>query len=227
MPTKEPYQAPAPQVKGVSKTDFENYVKANELVLRNIQKLGQVMERRPEVTKEHDAVLFNEAEAKRPKYSKCCAAAVVVALIPATLPVGDVKWLSRGIDLRLASDLLSSKCVVIGSYSNEGVIDGIVVEVTHIEGFVGLDGVRRGGGFIGGDQSRTVGGDGDGRMLLRGELVAWSCRWARREDRGIWEMGEVVELSEEWWSGEYILGKGLSSCFLCDGCGWSGLIDRI
>ncbi|GKB29129.1 reverse transcriptase domain-containing protein [Tanacetum coccineum] len=37
----QPYQAPAPQVQGVSKTDFENYVKANDDVLRNMQNQGQ------------------------------------------------------------------------------------------------------------------------------------------------------------------------------------------
>ncbi|GKE35671.1 hypothetical protein Tco_1454993 [Tanacetum coccineum] len=37
----QPYQAPAPQVQGVSKTDFENYVKANDAVLRNMQNQGQ------------------------------------------------------------------------------------------------------------------------------------------------------------------------------------------
>ncbi|GKC09043.1 hypothetical protein Tco_1000653 [Tanacetum coccineum] len=31
-----PYQAPAPQMQGVSKTDFENYVKANDAILRNM-----------------------------------------------------------------------------------------------------------------------------------------------------------------------------------------------
>ncbi|GJW42563.1 reverse transcriptase domain-containing protein, partial [Tanacetum coccineum] len=36
-----PYQAPAPQMQGVSKTDFENYVKANDAILRNIQNQGQ------------------------------------------------------------------------------------------------------------------------------------------------------------------------------------------
>ncbi|GKE66823.1 hypothetical protein Tco_1520984 [Tanacetum coccineum] len=37
------YQAPspAPQLQGVSKTDFENYVKANDAVLRNMQNQGQ------------------------------------------------------------------------------------------------------------------------------------------------------------------------------------------
>ncbi|GJR03231.1 hypothetical protein Tco_0526215 [Tanacetum coccineum] len=35
------YQAPAPQMQGVSKTDFENYVKANDAVLRNMQNQGQ------------------------------------------------------------------------------------------------------------------------------------------------------------------------------------------
>ncbi|GJY06000.1 reverse transcriptase domain-containing protein [Tanacetum coccineum] len=37
----QPYQAPAPQMQSVSKTDFENYVKANDAVLRNMQNQGQ------------------------------------------------------------------------------------------------------------------------------------------------------------------------------------------
>ncbi|GJX47939.1 reverse transcriptase domain-containing protein [Tanacetum coccineum] len=32
-----PYQAPAPQTQGVTKTDFESYVKANDAVMQNIQ----------------------------------------------------------------------------------------------------------------------------------------------------------------------------------------------
>ncbi|GKG02459.1 hypothetical protein Tco_0310095, partial [Tanacetum coccineum] len=32
-----PYQAPTPQIQGVSKTDFENYVKAKDAVLKNVQ----------------------------------------------------------------------------------------------------------------------------------------------------------------------------------------------
>ncbi|GJS29403.1 hypothetical protein Tco_0490023 [Tanacetum coccineum] len=35
------YQAPTQQMQGVSKTDFENYVKANDDVLRNMQNQGQ------------------------------------------------------------------------------------------------------------------------------------------------------------------------------------------
>ncbi|GJZ41514.1 reverse transcriptase domain-containing protein [Tanacetum coccineum] len=35
------YQAPTPQIQGVSKTDFENYVKANDAVLKNVQNQGQ------------------------------------------------------------------------------------------------------------------------------------------------------------------------------------------
>ncbi|GJR84042.1 reverse transcriptase domain-containing protein [Tanacetum coccineum] len=31
-----PYQAPTPQIQGVLKTDFENYVKANDVVLKNV-----------------------------------------------------------------------------------------------------------------------------------------------------------------------------------------------
>ncbi|GKB10295.1 reverse transcriptase domain-containing protein [Tanacetum coccineum] len=37
----QPYQAPTPQMQGVSKTDFENYVKANDAILRNMQNQGQ------------------------------------------------------------------------------------------------------------------------------------------------------------------------------------------
>ncbi|GJV48317.1 reverse transcriptase domain-containing protein [Tanacetum coccineum] len=36
-----PYQAPTPQIQGVLKTDFENYVKANDAVLKNVQNQGQ------------------------------------------------------------------------------------------------------------------------------------------------------------------------------------------
>ncbi|GJY35884.1 reverse transcriptase domain-containing protein [Tanacetum coccineum] len=39
-----PYQAPAPQIQGVSKTNFENYVKSNDAVLRNMQDQGQGLE---------------------------------------------------------------------------------------------------------------------------------------------------------------------------------------
>ncbi|GKA44025.1 reverse transcriptase domain-containing protein [Tanacetum coccineum] len=35
-----PYQAPTPQIQGVSKMDFENYVKANDAVLKNVQNQG-------------------------------------------------------------------------------------------------------------------------------------------------------------------------------------------
>ncbi|GKB03497.1 hypothetical protein Tco_0831640 [Tanacetum coccineum] len=37
----QPYQAPAQQMQGVSKTDFENYVKSNDAVLRKMQNQGQ------------------------------------------------------------------------------------------------------------------------------------------------------------------------------------------
>ncbi|GJT03301.1 hypothetical protein Tco_0824470 [Tanacetum coccineum] len=42
-PTNQPpvYQAPPQQMQGVSKTDFENYVKANDAVLQNMQNQGQ------------------------------------------------------------------------------------------------------------------------------------------------------------------------------------------
>ncbi|GKE92526.1 hypothetical protein Tco_1573621, partial [Tanacetum coccineum] len=35
------YQAPAPQIQGVSKEDFQAYVKANDAVMRNMQTQGQ------------------------------------------------------------------------------------------------------------------------------------------------------------------------------------------
>ncbi|GKA57290.1 hypothetical protein Tco_0756478 [Tanacetum coccineum] len=36
-----PYQAPAPQTQGMSKDDFQNYVKANDAVMRNMQNQNQ------------------------------------------------------------------------------------------------------------------------------------------------------------------------------------------
>ncbi|GJZ17006.1 reverse transcriptase domain-containing protein [Tanacetum coccineum] len=39
--TKLTFQAPAQQMQGISKTDFESYVKANDAVLRNMQNQGQ------------------------------------------------------------------------------------------------------------------------------------------------------------------------------------------
>ncbi|GKD55370.1 hypothetical protein Tco_1288757 [Tanacetum coccineum] len=36
-----PYQAPAPQTQGVSKDDFQNYLKANDAVMRNMQNQSQ------------------------------------------------------------------------------------------------------------------------------------------------------------------------------------------
>ncbi|GKD22848.1 reverse transcriptase domain-containing protein, partial [Tanacetum coccineum] len=46
LPVNQPpsYQAPVPQTHGVSKTDFDNYVKANDAVLRNIQNQGQTLQ---------------------------------------------------------------------------------------------------------------------------------------------------------------------------------------
>ncbi|GKG36928.1 hypothetical protein Tco_0447101, partial [Tanacetum coccineum] len=37
------YQAPAPHIQGVSKEDFQAYVKANDAVTRNMQTQGQNM----------------------------------------------------------------------------------------------------------------------------------------------------------------------------------------
>nr|GFC86838.1 reverse transcriptase domain-containing protein [Tanacetum cinerariifolium] len=38
------YQAPAPQIQGVSKEDFSSYAKANDAVMRNMQTQGQNMQ---------------------------------------------------------------------------------------------------------------------------------------------------------------------------------------
>ncbi|GJY59870.1 reverse transcriptase domain-containing protein [Tanacetum coccineum] len=38
------YQAPAPQTQGVSKTDFDSYVKANDAVIRNMKNQNQVLQ---------------------------------------------------------------------------------------------------------------------------------------------------------------------------------------
>ncbi|GKC21156.1 hypothetical protein Tco_1023306 [Tanacetum coccineum] len=39
-----PYQAPAPQIQGMTKTDFESYVKANDAVMRNMQDQNKNMQ---------------------------------------------------------------------------------------------------------------------------------------------------------------------------------------
>ncbi|GJU63675.1 reverse transcriptase domain-containing protein [Tanacetum coccineum] len=46
LPVNQPpsYQVPVPQTHGVSKTDFDNYVKANDAVLRNMQNQGQTLQ---------------------------------------------------------------------------------------------------------------------------------------------------------------------------------------
>ncbi|GJY01300.1 reverse transcriptase domain-containing protein [Tanacetum coccineum] len=41
VPQAPPYQAPASQTQGVSKDDFQNYVKANDTVMRNMQNQNQ------------------------------------------------------------------------------------------------------------------------------------------------------------------------------------------
>ncbi|GKB41005.1 hypothetical protein Tco_0885947 [Tanacetum coccineum] len=38
------YQAPVPQTQGVSKTDFDSYIKANDAVIRNMQNQNQVLQ---------------------------------------------------------------------------------------------------------------------------------------------------------------------------------------
>ncbi|GJY28708.1 reverse transcriptase domain-containing protein [Tanacetum coccineum] len=43
-PPAPTYQAPAPQTQGVTKTDFESYVKANDAVMRNMQDQNQNMQ---------------------------------------------------------------------------------------------------------------------------------------------------------------------------------------
>ncbi|GJZ13574.1 reverse transcriptase domain-containing protein [Tanacetum coccineum] len=40
-PVKAVEEAPTPQIQGVSKMDFENYIKANDAVLKNVQNQGQ------------------------------------------------------------------------------------------------------------------------------------------------------------------------------------------
>ncbi|GJY93284.1 hypothetical protein Tco_0509066 [Tanacetum coccineum] len=50
------YQAPTPQIQGVSKTDFENYVKDNDVVLWNMQNQGQGTLPSQTVTNPHEHV---------------------------------------------------------------------------------------------------------------------------------------------------------------------------
>ncbi|GJU34138.1 hypothetical protein Tco_1182492 [Tanacetum coccineum] len=56
------YQAPPQQMQGVSKTDFENYVKANDVVLQNMQNQGQVPS--PE---DHDSIFIEIPKSKAKK----------------------------------------------------------------------------------------------------------------------------------------------------------------
>ncbi|GJT90795.1 reverse transcriptase domain-containing protein [Tanacetum coccineum] len=52
------YQAPAPQIQGVSKEDFQAYVKANDAVMRNMQTQGQNMQNQlTNLTDMHSQVL--------------------------------------------------------------------------------------------------------------------------------------------------------------------------
>ncbi|GKF51529.1 hypothetical protein Tco_0147996, partial [Tanacetum coccineum] len=44
VPQAPPYQAPAPQTQGVSKDDFQNYIKDNDAVMRNMQNETQNMQ---------------------------------------------------------------------------------------------------------------------------------------------------------------------------------------
>ncbi|GJZ72539.1 reverse transcriptase domain-containing protein [Tanacetum coccineum] len=44
VPQASPYQAPAPQTQGVSKDDFQSYIKANDAVMRNMQNQTQNMQ---------------------------------------------------------------------------------------------------------------------------------------------------------------------------------------
>ncbi|GKC62089.1 hypothetical protein Tco_1089687, partial [Tanacetum coccineum] len=44
VPQAQPYQAPTPQTQGVSKDDFQNYVKANDAMMRNMQNQIQNMQ---------------------------------------------------------------------------------------------------------------------------------------------------------------------------------------
>ncbi|GKF50624.1 hypothetical protein Tco_0147091 [Tanacetum coccineum] len=45
-PSNQPpaYQAPAPQAPGMSKADFDSYIKANDAVMRNVQNQGQSLQ---------------------------------------------------------------------------------------------------------------------------------------------------------------------------------------
>ncbi|GKB26535.1 reverse transcriptase domain-containing protein, partial [Tanacetum coccineum] len=52
-PVNQPpaYQAPAPQTQGVSKEDFQNYIKANDAVMKNMQNQNQNLKAPPRVTR--------------------------------------------------------------------------------------------------------------------------------------------------------------------------------
>ncbi|GJT21778.1 reverse transcriptase domain-containing protein [Tanacetum coccineum] len=53
------YQAPAPQTHGVSKTDFDSYVKANDAVMRNMQNQNQVLQTQGQNMQTHELTCIN------------------------------------------------------------------------------------------------------------------------------------------------------------------------
>ncbi|GJX19689.1 reverse transcriptase domain-containing protein [Tanacetum coccineum] len=61
------YQAPTPQIQGVSKTDFENYVKANDAVLKNVQNQEPVKQRKSVNVKFQDGLNSPRPNSYQPK----------------------------------------------------------------------------------------------------------------------------------------------------------------
>nr|GFC18425.1 reverse transcriptase domain-containing protein [Tanacetum cinerariifolium] len=80
------YQAPVSQTQSVSKNNFERYIKANDAVLRNIQKQGQSTQNQCQSTQNQLQTVQNQLANLTDMMSKFMSANTASSLGPGTLP---------------------------------------------------------------------------------------------------------------------------------------------
>ncbi|GJZ11664.1 hypothetical protein Tco_0546423 [Tanacetum coccineum] len=114
----QPYQAPAQQMQGVSKTDFENYVKANDAVLRNMQNQGQGLQ--------------NQMTNLTDMLSKFVNANIASSLGMGTLPSNTVTNPNEDLKVERETEVTKDTMPPTNSGSTEGV-QPLVVPVVHHE----------------------------------------------------------------------------------------------
>nr|GFC82358.1 reverse transcriptase domain-containing protein [Tanacetum cinerariifolium] len=95
------YQAPIPQTQSVSQTDFERYVKANDVVLRNIQSQGQrptiptpskVVKQGTKVTKDQVQTLSSQSTAPvQPPVAQSETPIFEPVVAPVSVPMPNLK----------------------------------------------------------------------------------------------------------------------------------------